>query len=296
LVGLLFQVMGPGFAERALARLIPLGYPDARIVRFIEDDPARAVRLVSTSVDPNSIGGMLAIVFVIAAVQVISRQRTLPLWLCAAAVPLTGLALLLTYSRGAWLGAAAGLGVAALIRYRWMIPLGLLAIPVMIVAGLGRSFLERLWLGFTLQDPATQMRLDEYRNAIAVIREYPLFGVGFGEAPRIDLATGVSSIYLTVGQQTGFLGLGAYIAMVITVLGIGLLWMRRQGISRRGDLMLALVSAFTAALVVGVFDHYFFNIQFPHMAALFWILAGLILAIAKPVNLDRSLSESPSRR
>jgi hypothetical protein len=37
-------------------------------------------------------------------------------------------------------------------------------------------------------------------------------------------------------------------------------------------------AAIFGALVVGVADHYYFNIEFPHMAALFWLVAGVTLA------------------
>jgi polysaccharide biosynthesis protein PslJ len=288
-IGLVFQALGPGFAERALSRLIPLGYPDTRIVRFIEDDPGRAMRLVSTSVDPNSVGGMLAIVFVIGAVQLVSRQPLIARWLCLIVVPLTGLAMLLTYSRGAWLGAAAGLGIVALLRYRWMVPIGASAVGGVIVFGFGMAFVERLWLGFTLQDPATVLRLREYQNAIEIIRQYPLFGVGFGDAPSIELQAGVSSIFLTIGQQTGFLGLTAFLVAVVASGVAGLRWWRVNWASVRGDLMLTLLAVLAAVLTIGVFDHYFFNIQFPHMAALLWIVIGLSLSLSRPVHPKRAL-------
>jgi polysaccharide biosynthesis protein PslJ len=291
-IGIMFQVLGPGFAERMLARLIPLGYPDTRIVRFIEDDPGRAMRLVSTSVDPNSAGGMLAIVFIIGAVQLISRQPLIARWICLIAVPLTGLALLLTYSRGAWLGAAVGLGLVAILRYRWLIPAGLAGLGGLIVFGLGAAFIERLWLGFTLQDPATVLRLREYQNAIEIIRQYPFFGVGFGDAPSIELQAGVSSIYLTVGQQAGFFGLLAFI-LAVGAAGIAGLrrWYRTRQTAER-DLMLTLIAVLAGALVIGVFDHYFFNIQFPHMSALLWVMIGLILSIARPVYVSQRQSET----
>jgi polysaccharide biosynthesis protein PslJ len=283
LIGLIFQVVGPGFAERMLARLIPLGYPDTRIVRFIEDDPGRAMRLVSTSVDPNSAGGMLAIVFIIGAVQLISRQPLIARWICLTAVPLTGLALLLTYSRGAWLGAAAGLAIVGILRYRWLIPAGVVALGGLMTLGFGAAFIERLWLGFTLQDPATVLRLREYQNAIAIIREYPLFGVGFGDAPSIELQTGVSSVYLTIGQQAGLLGLIAFLLAVCAAGVAGLRWWFRRQQSVEGDLMLTFLAVLGGIITIGVFDHYFFNIQFPHMAAMLWIVIGLILAIGQPI-------------
>jgi hypothetical protein len=41
--------------------------------------------------------------------------------------------------------------------------------------------------------------------------------------------------------------------------------------------LLGCTAALAGAAVVGIADHYYFNIQFPHMAALFWLTAGLAL-------------------
>ena len=44
-------------------------------------------------------------------------------------------------------------------------------------------------------------------------------------------------------------------------------------------LVLLLLVVSVAALAVGLLDHYFFNIEFSHMVALFWGCIGLALAI-----------------
>ncbi len=48
---------------------------------------------------------------------------------------------------------------------------------------------------------------------------------------------------------------------------------------QRGAQLLGLQAAIVAALAVGLLDHYFFNIEFSHMVALFWGSIGLALAI-----------------
>src|SRR5690606_32912012 len=70
-LGLVLYAGGPGLTLRVLSRLIPYGYPSTRIVRFVEDDPAKPMRLISTSVDPNPFGGLLAVVFVLACAAAI---------------------------------------------------------------------------------------------------------------------------------------------------------------------------------------------------------------------------------
>lgn len=286
-IGLALYAAGPSLTERVLVRLVPYGYPGGRIVRYIEDDPARPMRMVGTGVDPNSFGGLLMVGFVLAVGQLLVRRRSMPVALAGLMCGASGLAMLLTYSRGAWVGAIAGVVLIVLLRRPWLlVPMGALGVAA-VALGLGSGFVERLWLGFTLQDPATKLRLDEYRNALAIIREHPWFGVGFGDAPSIELQAGVSSIYLTIAERAGLVGLLAFLIAVGVIVwrGLGRSW--RESDDEDDDLVLCFTAAVVATLVVGLVDHYFFNPQFPHMATLFWVLAGAIVAIVSPLGYDR---------
>jgi O-antigen ligase len=281
-LGLALYAGGASLTMRVLERLIPYGYPSSDIVRFIEDNPAKAMRLTSTSVDPNSFGGLLAVITVLACAMAIARQRSVSRWISVPVLAFSGVAALLTYSRGAWVGIAAGFAVLALLRYRWLIIPGAVAALAVAGLGLGAGFVHRFYLGITLQDPATKLRLEEYRNALAIIRDHPFFGVGFGNAPSINLQTGVSSIYLSIGERVGLVGLLVFLVTIATIGLAGLRSWRACADTARGDMLLGLLAALSSALVIGIFDHYYFNITFPHMAAIFWIICGMILALASP--------------
>lgn len=283
-IGLALYAAGPGVTERVLVRLVPYGYPGGRIVRYIEDDPLRPMRAVGTGVDPNSYGGLLVVGFVLAVGQLLVRRRSMPLALAAIASTLSGGALLLTYSRGAWVGAFAGVVVIVLLRRPLLLlPVGGIGVAA-VALGVGAGFIERLWLGFTLQDPATKLRLDEYRNALAIIREHPWFGVGFGDAPSIELQAGVSSIYLTIAERAGLVGLFIFVVTAGAISWRGLRGSWRATGDEDQDLTLCVTAALVSALVVGLFDHYFFNPQFPHMATVFWVLAGAVVALVTPMG------------
>ncbi len=283
---------GPGVTERALVRLVPYGYPGGRIVRYIEDDPARPVRAVGTGVDPNSFGGLMMVGLILASGQFLSRKPVVSRWLSGSAGGLAALAVLLTYSRGAWVGAAAGIGLILLFRRRWLLPpLGLAGLAG-IALGLGSGFVERLWLGFTLQDPATKLRLQEYQNALAIIRRHPWFGVGFGDAGSIDLQEGVSSTYLTIASIGGLVGLALFLLVAGWVACSALRRLIQLPESKESDLLLTLTAAFAGMLAVGLVDHYLFNIRFPHMVALFWIVAGLMVAVNRFADGSLELNHS----
>jgi O-antigen ligase len=122
------------------------------------------------------------------------------------------------------------------------------------------------------------MRLAEYQNALKIIERYPVFGIGFGAAPEIDLVAGVSSIYLAIAQRMGLVGLAAFLAIV----GAWFFYSIRA-LMRLDDEAAAWVigtqAGMVAALSVGLADHYFFNIEFSHMGTLFWGCMGLGAAV-----------------
>jgi O-antigen ligase len=188
---------------------------------------------------------------------------------------------MLTYSRGAWVGAAAGVTLILLFRRKALLPVFGLAGVSAIAAGLGSGLVDRLWQGFTLQDPATRLRLQEYQNALEIIKRHPWFGVGFGDAGAIDLQEGVSSAYLTVAEIAGLVGLAFYLLVVGWIVLAGLRRLLLRAPTETRDVLLTVTATFAGFLTTALVDHYFFNIQFPHMAALFWIVAGLIVAVAR---------------
>jgi polysaccharide biosynthesis protein PslJ len=281
-LGLGLWALGRG-AEPLLARLAIVGYPTGKIIRFIEDDPAKAIRATGTGVDPNSFAGLLMIALVIVVAQAAAQRPLVPRLLTISAAPALALCLLLTQSRAAWLGAVAGIGCVAVLRYRWLLPPGAAGAAAVLALGIGGGFVERLILGFRLQDPATKLRLAEYQNALAIIREHPWFGIGFGAAPSIDLQAGVSSVYLVIAERMGLVGLALFL-VILVVLAVKL-WpvvtRRTLRDTPEAEATLALAAALLGAAVTGVLDHYFFNIVFSHMVALFWGLAALALVAAR---------------
>ena len=76
-VALILYVMPDVTAERTLIRLARIGYPNGGVIRYIEDNPALAERAIGTWVDPNALGGFLAVTAAMIAPQVFSRKPVL---------------------------------------------------------------------------------------------------------------------------------------------------------------------------------------------------------------------------
>jgi hypothetical protein len=176
-------------------------------------------------------------------------------------------------------GLAAGLAFIMVISYRRLIPYLLLFALAFLFLPITQDYLVRFVEGFQIQDLATQMRIGEYRDAVSLIARYPLFGVGFSGSPDIDLYLGVASVYLTIGQQMGVLGLLAFGSLITTALIFGLA--KRdyfRGKEQLEPIWLGLHAAIVGGLVVGIFDHYLFNIDFHHAVTSFWLFFGLAVS------------------
>ena len=268
-----------------LSSLGVLGYPSGPgVLRFLpgpNNTYSDTLRAVGTSIDPNVFGGMLMLAATLMLAQSFARRPVLPRWLLVSGLAITAMAMVASESRASWLGLAAAGALLATIRDR---RLWLLAVPAggaLFFLPVGQRMLARLASGFAAQDRAAALRLDEYRQAIAIIAEYPILGVGFGGAPEVGTFVGVSSIYLLVGEHTGLVGLGLFLLTLAAVAVVGLRAALTAPDPDDRSSAATLLAVLMAAVLVGNLDHYFMNPQFPHMVALFWLYVGLLAAVAR---------------
>ncbi len=277
-LGLALYVLPDALEARLLGLLRVVDYPSGPgVIRYINDDPARLQRATGTAIDPNSFGGLLAVLGALAAPQIVSRRPILPRGVAAACVALMGLGVLATVSRGSMLAMAAGLAVVGLARDRRLLAATVVAGVALLAAARfmpwTSAYVGNLIDGFLAQDRSTQMRLGEYKDALRLIARYPLLGVGFGGVRDIDLYRGVSSLYLIVAETMGLVGLGALLAFVTAAAGRWWLAWRAMPPDGLRAVVLGCLAAVVAAAVGGVFDHYFFT--YPHAFALLWLILGI---------------------
>ncbi len=269
-------------ANAGLNALTRLGYPGGWVIRYIEENPELAERAIGTSVDPNALGGLLVLFGALAAPQLFTPRPLLPRGLTIILTGLIFVAIMLTFSRGAFIALGAGLAFLALLRYRRLLPYMVALLLLILVLPFTQSYVLRLLEGFQGQDLATQMRFGEYKDALELIGRYPLFGVGFAGSPDIDLYLGVANVYLSIAQQMGLLGLGAFFAIMVTLFGSA--FSRRRsfhGQPRLDAVWIGLQAAVVAGLVAGIFDHYLFNTVFHHTVTAFWLMVGLSAAATR---------------
>lgn len=282
-IGVVLYFLPRELTVRLLSALRIFHYPSGwGVLRFIEDNPLLPMRAISTSIDPNVLGGLLILVTSLTAPQLFTERPILKKVWVAPMLTVMLSCLLLTFSRGAFAGlAAASLFLGALRYRRLLILLAIVGLLILILPQT-QTYVQHFIAGTRRQDLATQMRVGEYKDAFKLISRYPWFGVGFSGAPSIDLYIGVSSVYLLMAENMGLVGLGSFLLVMLLYFLHG--WRARRALvgDPEGEaILLGLLGAIVGALVGGIFDHYFFNLDFPHSVSLFWLYVGLTIATTK---------------
>jgi len=277
LVGVVLYVLPDTFEVRILSALRVVRYPTGDgVLRYVEDNPDLAQRAISTSVDPNVLGGMLVFICTLTGAQLLAARPILPRGWLIGGFGVMVLCMVLTYSRGAFGGMAGALVLLGLLRYRRMLLIFALAMALLLLLPAAEPYIERFVEGIQGQDQATQMRIGEYRDAITLIGRYPWFGVGFAGTPEIDTYLGVSNVYLLIGEEMGLVGLTAFLVALGRFLALfASTWRRRAVDAELEPILLGCCLAVVGAMASGLLDHYSFNLDFPHAAALMWLVVGL---------------------
>jgi O-antigen ligase len=126
--------------------------------------------------------GLLMLVICVAAARLVfgSRDRIWP----ALVMPALVVALSLTFTRNAWIGACAAVGLLFVMkdfRLTALLPVIVAALFVMAPQGL----ISRLTSTFDAQDPANQDRFAMIEIGALMIRDHPFTGVGPNMVPRV---------------------------------------------------------------------------------------------------------------
>ena len=164
------------------------------------------VRLGSTGLfqDPNDMSLMLVMATVVCLYQILERRRAY--W----SIPLVlfGHALMLTHSRGGFLGLIAALAVLLIGRYgRKAVPLGLIVLPAVMALFAGRQ------TSLSLHEGTGQTRVQLWLEGMMLFIRHPLFGIG---SDRYDEYVGHVAhnsfihCYTELGLLGGTLFLGAF--------------------------------------------------------------------------------------
>ena len=220
-------------------------FPDLTQLKWLGWDD-HYYRLAGTILDP----GFTGILLVLTAFLALETKLTRKVKLVAVSMPVA--ALLLTYSRASYLAFLLGSLVFAFMKRKLR--------KALII---GAIFLGTLFLLPQAQSEGTNLlrlyslfqRIETWNQAVVIVREHPVFGVGFnlmrstkrqygfvGEDWKTShSASGIDNSYLFVSATTGFIGLAAYLTLLYRMIRLGLKDTKRKQTQKAS--MLASISA-----------------------------------------------------
>jgi O-antigen ligase len=234
---------------------------------------------------------------VLTLVLLVSLPRLLPgaargSWLPP--VWLTGLlGLAATFTRGAWLGFAAGAVTLALLvrRGRGLLLVGLVALTLAALFG-PTEVRQR---ARSMADPAEttiRERLYIYRSGFQMWRDYPLFGAGpgavrrlyeqYGAPERIERRTShLHNTPLQILVERGPLALAGWVWLWVAFYGETIARLRRLPAARvrERSVVVGALAAITGFLVAGLSEYNFGDSEVVMVA---WAVAALPYVVARP--------------
>ena len=269
---------------------------------------AQDTRVYSYLGNPNLLAGYLlgAIAFSIAAVFV--WRGWLPKALALLMVGINSACLYFTDSRGGWLGMLALLFTfLLLLRYWWnaylprfwrvwLLPLLLGSMAALLVGAV--VLVEPLRLRVLSifagrEDSSNNFRMNVWAAVLDMIRDRPLIGIGPGNdafnkvyplymRPRFT-ALGAYSIFLEIAVETGLIGLGCFLwLVVVTVDGaVRQLGHWRTNQYHQGYWMMAAIAAMVGILTQGIADTVWYR---PQIHTLWWFMIAIIASHSSSDN------------
>lgn len=267
---------------------------------------AKTTRVYSYLGNPNLLASYLipGVMFSIVAIFV-WKQWGCKLLACFMAI-LNSACLILTFSRGGWIGFVVGLFILALLLIywwsiqwsgfwqAWAIPLGLgLVTAVMIGAVLSIEPLQlrvqSLWAG--RGDSSNNFRLNVWAAVLEMIRDRPLIGIGPGndafnqiyplyQRPNFN-ALSAYSIPLEVAVEAGLVGLSCFLWLLFITFYQG--WTQihrlRKDSNYLGYWLLGAIATLAGLLGHGLVDTVWYR---PQINMLWWLAMAIVASCYPP--------------
>lgn len=265
-------------------------------------------RAVSTFENPNVLGEFLIMTVPTALAFALAKQsdEASPRRRFASAISaLLGCAcLILTWSRGAWLGFAVSLLVFALIASRKFFAALIIASPLasLLIFAKDTAIFDR-FTNFT--DSSTSYRLNIWRGSLAMIRDNLISGIGIGEQAfssvypaysigGAEVAYHSHSLYLQLTAEMGIFALVFFLIFMLFLASRCFSYLRSCTAVKEKMMCMALFSGIFAFLFQGLTDFVFYNYR---IFLFFWMMVGLAVsytdfaAIKKKEDAEHYFSE-----
>ena len=236
---------------------------------------------------PNAVSLLITPIFILFAAifMKIKFFRRKNIWWGLEVLILSGMAILASFSEGAWIAIVFVIGLLALTTpLRWrIISAALLVFLAVILIPPARDYSVRL---LTFQDVSGDVRLALWQGTWNLLRDRPVFGAGLGGFPavypeykldrHVELLQYPHNIFLNWWTELGFAGLIILIWMLVLFFRQGWHALRHEHDDYRSPW--PLLAVMTGIIIHGLVDVPYFKND---LAVLFWVWLGLMTIITR---------------
>jgi putative inorganic carbon (HCO3(-)) transporter len=265
-----------------------------------ESTMTKTTRVYSYLGNPNLLAGYLIPAVVLSLVAVFAWQRWLPKVLALTMFAVNTACLVLTFSRGGWIGLLVALfALLLLLAYQmsihlppfwrtWSLPILLGSISLVLVAAVlfVEPIRDRFFSIFAGRgDSSNNFRINVWAAVIEMIKDRPFLGIGPGNAafnkiyplyqrPRYN-ALSAYSFLLEVAVETGLIGLACFAWLLLVTFNTALVQLRqlaRIG-SRQALWLIGAIASLLGILAHNTFDTVLYR---PEINTLWWLMMATV--------------------
>lgn len=249
------------------------------------------VRVVGTFDNPTFFAEMIGLALPVTLALLTRNRHSLDKGILLVYAVIQGAALVLTWSRGAWLGFIASFAALAVMFDKRLLAVGLIGALLAAVAA-PPVLVERLLSSFSLEDSSNSYRVFIWRGSLALLRAYLFRGVGLGAdsfaqvyPEYMIIQTPAPHAHSTYLQMLIELGLFGFLALMGLLAVCG--WRSLSAVFRRRGrgfgrwaavgMLSGVVAAVGGHLLQGLVEHTWYN---PQVTAVFWAWVGTAVGIS----------------
>ena len=287
-----FMVVGFATLQLFLPRdiLVHIGYGENTIAPYLTvDKNYDFVRVNSTLRGPNPLGAYAGMVLAMIAAVLARTKVWLTVkyrWIIAILAICGIVALWISYSRSAWVGAAIAVGSVLVItaarklpRWSWIAALGVIgALVGGLLVARESSFVSNVLLHENPEGGSTISSNEQHAESLGIGLERLIqqpFGAGVGSTGSASLYTDhpiiIENQYLFIAHETGWFGLLLFMAIFVTI--IARLWK-----GRREWLSLGVFASGVGLAIIGLLQPVWVD---DTVSIVWWGLAAIALAGGK---------------
>ncbi|MBC1236794.1 polymerase [Nostoc linckia z18] len=281
-----------------------------------ESPLSKTTRVYSYLGNPNLLAGYLLPAVIFSLVAIFAWQSWLKKALALTMFIVNTACLVLTFSRGGWIGLVVSILVAmALLVYwksiemppfwrTWSLPIvlgGLIGVLLLAVIFVEPVRLRVFSIFADRQDSSNNFRRNVWDAVFEMIADRPILGIGPGhnsfnkvyplyQRPRYT-ALSAYSILLEVAVETGFVGLACFLWLIIVSFNTAFIQMRRLRQLRNveGLWLIGAIAILFGMLAHGTVDTVWYR---PEVNTLWWLIVALIASYWTPLAQNQANSSN----